>query len=409
MEAQTRDTELIARDDLGLENVYTAPETIVEEKLTAFWREIFGIDGIGIDDDFFDLGGDSVKATRLTETIKQELGKSFMAGQIVKNPTIREIAAALEAAGRTQLPSHVFALQTGGTKAPLFLVHGAAGFFFPHVDYMRAFHDDQPVYAFQVPGYDGQMQPFDTVAEIADCYLEAILQVSPDGPWHLAGMCSGSWIVFEIARRLEESGKRPERIILIDPFIEDGRMRDEYERARRDHSGSLTAQIAYANTRFKSFTRSIRQKFTCWRATGHWIDPIDEKALAIPAIREWLLKERHDFVSADDIDATKSHEAFEGETLINAYRSDEATLASEKLRRAFYAYSSDNSIASHVDIIASEFLDRRLKNPINPLRRMMPDQTVLVQGATHMDTVSTTTSDNSEIIQRLLDEPIPGR
>ena len=409
MEAQIMNTEHIARDDLGLESAYAPPETVIEEKLAGLWCDIFGIDGIGIDDDFFDLGGDSVKATRLTEAIKQELGKSFMAGQIVKNPTIREIASALVAADSTQLPSHVFALQTGGTRAPLFLVHGAAGFFFPHVDYMRAFHNDQPVYAFQVPGYDGRMQPFDTVAEIADCYLEAILQVSPDGPWHLAGMCSGSWIVFEIARRLEEAGKRAERIILIDPFVEDGRMRDDYERARRDHAGTLTAQVAFANARFKSFTRSLRQKFTCWRATGHWIDPIDEKALAIPSVREWLLKARHDFVAEDELDAAKAPEAFEGESLINAYRSDEAILASEKLRRAFHDYSSDRSIAGHVDIIASEFLDRRLKNPINPLRRMMPDQTVIVQGATHMDTVSTTTSDNSEIIQRLLDEPVPGR
>jgi len=91
----------VSRVSLELYSDYVAPTTTTEEKLIAIWSKIFEVDGLGIDDDFFDLGGDSVIATRLTSEITKTFGAKFMVGTIVERPTIRQIAETMFLAEKT--------------------------------------------------------------------------------------------------------------------------------------------------------------------------------------------------------------------------------------------------------------------------------------------------------------------
>jgi hypothetical protein len=133
---------------------------------------------------------------------------------------------------------------------------------------------------------------------------------------------------------------------------------------------------------------------------------MDERAMAIPEVRKWVLEQRLRFVGKQTLDVDNLQETFENESLINSYRSDSGVYASEKLRRAFFKYQPDMPITNRIDIIASEFLNQKLSNPHNPICKFMPNRNVIVAGKYHTDTVSTNTSANSEIIQHLLDEPI---
>jgi len=393
-------SHLMARDLLDLPSDYSAPRTNVENLLATIWSDIFEIDTIGIDDDFFDLGGDSVKATRISAEIDKELGIQFKSGQIVERPTIREIAEILEDSAKRELPSHMLPLRTGGDRVPLFIVHGAAGFLFPSAKYMSAFHDDQPVYGFQVPGFDGQMEPLERVEDIADQYLEAVLAVEPDGPWHLAGMCSGGWITFEMARKLKAMGKPLGRIIIIDPYIERGRMRDQFEKRRRAYARGPVSIIGSALSRLKLAKFRYTHRRKVFKATGHWISETNDHALDIPEVRDWILAQRRGTTTSEG-----GTETYANENELAKHKTDGAILASEKLKRAFHRYTTEASIDDHVDIIASEFLSRKLKNPHHPVRLAMPNHNVIVAGKRHLDTVSTSTSLNSEIMQRLMDEP----
>jgi amino acid adenylation domain-containing protein len=80
-----------------LARTYTAPETPVQETLASVWREVLGVDRVGIDDDFFDLGGHSLLAVKMLASVQQELGLDLYLGRIFEHSTVRELSAAITA------------------------------------------------------------------------------------------------------------------------------------------------------------------------------------------------------------------------------------------------------------------------------------------------------------------------
>jgi acyl-coenzyme A synthetase/AMP-(fatty) acid ligase/acyl carrier protein len=84
-----------ARPDL--ERPYAAPQSPVEEALASIWREVLGVDRVGIDDDFFDLGGHSLLAVKMLARVQDTLGLNPPLGLLFDHSTIRELARALTA------------------------------------------------------------------------------------------------------------------------------------------------------------------------------------------------------------------------------------------------------------------------------------------------------------------------
>jgi len=82
-----------ARPDL--ERSYAPPETPIEESLAAAWCEVLGVDRVGRDDDFFDLGGHSLIAVRMLGRVQEQLGVELPLGTVFEYPTVRELAVAL--------------------------------------------------------------------------------------------------------------------------------------------------------------------------------------------------------------------------------------------------------------------------------------------------------------------------
>jgi acyl carrier protein len=78
-----------------LERSYAPPETPIEESLAAAWSEVLGVDRVGRDDDFFDLGGHSLIAVRMLARVQEQLGVELPLGTVFEYPTVRELAVAL--------------------------------------------------------------------------------------------------------------------------------------------------------------------------------------------------------------------------------------------------------------------------------------------------------------------------
>ena len=76
-----------------LEQSYVAPETPVEESLAAIWREVLGVDRVGIDDDFFDLGGHSLLAVKMLARVQESLSLELALPTVFEHSTVRELAA----------------------------------------------------------------------------------------------------------------------------------------------------------------------------------------------------------------------------------------------------------------------------------------------------------------------------
>ncbi|HLP57758.1 MAG TPA: amino acid adenylation domain-containing protein, partial [Candidatus Deferrimicrobium sp.] len=77
-------------------NSYVAPRTYIEKSLTQIWQRLTGFDQIGIDDNFFDLGGDSLKAITLIARIHKELNVKVSLPELFNTPTIKKIAEMIE-------------------------------------------------------------------------------------------------------------------------------------------------------------------------------------------------------------------------------------------------------------------------------------------------------------------------
>ena len=82
-----------------LDRAYVAPRNSIEEKLAAIWTEVLAIEGVGIYDNFLDLGGHSLAATRVVSRIYAAYQIEVPLAQFVKTPTIAALADYLEKVG----------------------------------------------------------------------------------------------------------------------------------------------------------------------------------------------------------------------------------------------------------------------------------------------------------------------
>ncbi|MFE9943147.1 non-ribosomal peptide synthase/polyketide synthase [Bacillus velezensis] len=71
---------------------YVAPRTAAEAQLAHIWQEVLGLPRIGVKDNFFDIGGHSLRATTLTAKLHKEMGVSLPLREVFRSPTIEEMA-----------------------------------------------------------------------------------------------------------------------------------------------------------------------------------------------------------------------------------------------------------------------------------------------------------------------------
>jgi thioesterase domain-containing protein/acyl carrier protein len=240
------ESAVISRDDLGLSVAYRPPSTGSEETLAGLWQNILQLDRVGLDDDFFELGGDSLAATILASLIEKEFGITFAPAKIMSYSTVSAQAAhCAEESDRhaaARLPSYVVGVNLDGERPPLFLVHGANGFTLFKRDFFTTLGSEQPVYVFQAPGLDGRDTPPTTVEDFATIYAEVIRDVAPDGPWRIAASCAGALIALEICHSLTNTGEMIDKLIFIDPPVAAPSVASLYPVRRRRSPGARLRQ-----------------------------------------------------------------------------------------------------------------------------------------------------------------------
>ena len=208
-----------------------APRTAVERTIAELFRATLGVAGIGVHDDFFDLGGSSLLAVKLGARLRQELGAELSPHFLIEAPTIARLArlvggeAAPEAPEDSAvtppapaLPACLVPLQPSGSRRPLFLVHPAGGHVFLLRELARELGDDQPLWGLRALGTEAGEEPLPTVEAMAERYLEAVRAVQPAGPYLLGGSSMGGMVAFEMAQRLSAAGEEVELLALLDTF-----------------------------------------------------------------------------------------------------------------------------------------------------------------------------------------------
>lgn len=205
-----------ARDNAAIEQEYVAPRTALQKKLVQLWETTLGITPIGIHDNIFELGLDSINAARLFASIEKDLGRNLPPGPLFRAPTVELLADLLDRQDAVSRRwTSLVAIQPQGRSTPLFCAHGAAGtvLFFQALANHLAPH--RPLYAFQAQGLHGQDVPHTSIEEMAAHYIAEMRTVQPHGPYLLAGWCFGGLIVFEMAQQLRRMGETVDMLAMF--------------------------------------------------------------------------------------------------------------------------------------------------------------------------------------------------
>jgi len=195
---------------------YRSPSSDCEHQLLAIWREVLKIPKIGIDDDFFELGGTSLQALILFARIETQLGCSLSPTTIVQAPTIARLANFIQTSTGIVESQSLVPLRVSGTGLPLFLVHNRYCFVVYYRHLLRSLKSDRPVFGLQPLPLDGKHRIARTIESIAADYVAEIRSVQPHGPYFIAGHSFGGRVSFEIAQQLVRSGEHVSFLGLID-------------------------------------------------------------------------------------------------------------------------------------------------------------------------------------------------
>ena len=181
------------------------PRDEVEAQLQALWQEVLDVRPIGIHDRFFALGGHSLLAMRLLALVEKRFSRQLKIAELLQHPTIAGLAAVLRGEGQARSSSMV-EIQPGGTRAPLFLVHGAGGgMFWGYSNLARYLGAERPLVAFKSRGMDEE-EELDSIEDLAKAYIADLRAFQPSGPYCLGGYCFGGVVAYEMARQLESQG-----------------------------------------------------------------------------------------------------------------------------------------------------------------------------------------------------------
>lgn len=215
-------------DDLP-SHVEPAFASELEATLTQVFVDLLGRDAVAPDDDFFDLGGDSLLAVQLVAEIEALIGRTVPLDAIAARPTPRAIAAALTRSGFDWATDGCIAPYADARGPALFGVCGAWGYAVRLLRVGRALGAEFPLHALQPPG---MVWPAGYgLRDMAAHYVAEIRRRQPSGPYRLLGTSFGGVIVFEIALQLEAAGREVAFVAMIDSALPSKPLRvpDEFD------------------------------------------------------------------------------------------------------------------------------------------------------------------------------------
>lgn len=193
------------------------PRNRIERRLLAIWQQVLGRDGIGITDNFFDLGGHSLLVMELLARIDRAFGRRLPVAAVFKAQTVEQMAAAIgEQSWKPKLS--LVPVQAHVDRLPLFIIPLAEGSAFGFIELARSLGSRQPVYVLESAGISGEGKPLERVEDIARHFLQEIRTVQPKGPYRLAGFCVGGIVAFEMARQLVGAGEEAPLLMLIETW-----------------------------------------------------------------------------------------------------------------------------------------------------------------------------------------------
>ncbi|WP_194550714.1 non-ribosomal peptide synthetase [Zobellia nedashkovskayae] len=201
------------------ETTIELPATELEKKMASIWKEVLDLPSIGLHENFFDIGGDSILSIQVISKAKAE-NLVVSPNQLFEHQTISELTRYLEEENiqktkvfdKTEF-KHLVPIRSSGTKPPLFCLHSGGTHFFYYNQFANHLNPDRPVYALQASGHEDELVLHKSVHEMAVDFIKEIKKVQPQGPYHFIAYCYNTAIGMEVTRLLGETNDRANLII----------------------------------------------------------------------------------------------------------------------------------------------------------------------------------------------------
>jgi amino acid adenylation domain-containing protein len=185
------------------------PRTPLEVQLAAIWEDVLNRAPIGRDENFFELGGNSLLAIQTIARIERATGTSVPVRMFFERPTIGLLAEAIVSGRPSVRRARYVAVRQAGTRRPFFLLHGYFDGGLYAVNLSRHLGPEQPFYALHPHDSDGADEPIPpTIEAMAEDHYRVIRTIQPHGPYALGGFCNGAHVAYEIARMMRDAGER---------------------------------------------------------------------------------------------------------------------------------------------------------------------------------------------------------
>ncbi|WP_084495105.1 amino acid adenylation domain-containing protein [Nocardia shimofusensis] len=204
---------------------FREPATWLEGEVARAFENVLGVERVGADDDFYALGGNSLRSVQVVSELKKGLHYEVPVSWMLSDPRPADLARRIESGMRSGADAPIdhglgfdvlLPIRTRGSLAPLFCVHPASGLawcYRPLDEYLGA---DRPIYGLQAPQLGGELPGPTGIEEIARRYYAEIKTVQPHGPYHLLGWSLGGQIAHAIAAEMREAGEQVALLALLD-------------------------------------------------------------------------------------------------------------------------------------------------------------------------------------------------
>jgi len=246
--------KVLPMPDLRAKETYLAPSSPLEEQLVKIWEEVLNVQPIGVLDNFYKIGGNSLLALILLNKIEEKLGERIQLSFFLQNLTIKELSSFIYKLFSWSATFHlddsviknknvisnikIANLQTKGENLPLFFVAPLGGILpatsiVGIMDLPLLLGEKQPFYSIQVPplfsdlaqivstGEELSLTDYNFKKDIIQQYvyecIQSVKNIYKGDQLYLGGFCSGCIFTMELAAQMEKTGYKVKDIFLIDP------------------------------------------------------------------------------------------------------------------------------------------------------------------------------------------------
>jgi amino acid adenylation domain-containing protein len=240
-----------------------------ERAIHAVFRAVLDVGELGVHEDFFALGGTSLRAARTVARLRRELGVDVPLAALFESPTVHRLATRLDEIQSSGHAGLLVALTTASGRPTLVCVHPAGGTVFPYAPLGALLAGRCGTLGIQAVGNETDDMPDDAITTMAARYVAALLDRGVRPPFHLLGWSAGGLIAYEMAVQLEAAGVRTDLLVLLDSAApgcwhepdEDVELLDDLAAAAGDDAARIRRQAAVYRTHVRARENYVGQPY----------------------------------------------------------------------------------------------------------------------------------------------------